>query len=155
VDEVVLGLGADELGLSGGLSLVTREVVGGLLGGSDTLIDADISAVVSAEERVLEALRIVEGDGDLAVLASVGDPGRGTDLSDVTVEQESEGLLVGGEEDSDGVTGATSSTEADVLNVDLGEVDGLGSDERAEGENTSGEDSGELHFELRVVGFEK
>lgn len=155
VDEVVLGDWALELGLGGSLLLETGEVVGGPLGGSDTGIDTDVSTVVGGEERVLEALRIVEVDVDLAVLAGISGAEAGADRGVVLVEEKSEGLLVGGERDTDGSLRTSSSTVGDTSNVNLRGVGLLSRDERAEGENTGGEDSGELHFELRLVGSKK
>src|SRR5690606_1809367 len=77
VDEIVLGDWAGEVGLSGGLDLLAGEVVGGLLGGSDSLVESDESTSVDTKDGVLEASWVVEVDVDLAVLAALEDTDAG------------------------------------------------------------------------------
>lgn len=153
VDEVVLGDWADEVGLGGGLELLTREVVGGLLGGSDSLIEGDESTSINTEDGVLEAGWVVEVDVDLAVLAVLDDGNTWTDGGNVLIEDEGEGGSVGRERDTDGSLWASSSTVGDGLNVDLGWVwDNSGSwswggENGASKGETGSEDGLELHFD--------
>jgi len=153
VDEVILGDWADEVGLGGSLDLLTREVVGGLLGGSDSLVESDESTSINTEDGVLEAGWVVEVDVDLAVLASVDGWDTWADGGDVLIEDEGEGSLVGRERDTDSSLWASSSTVSNGLNVDLvgiwddnGSWSRSGEDGASKGE-TGSEDSLELHFD--------
>ena len=78
------------------LSSLPREIVDGLLRAADAFVKVRISAVVSREDGVLEAARVLEVEVELAVLAAFGDSNTGADGSDVLVENECQGCLVSG-----------------------------------------------------------
>lgn len=153
VDEVILGDWSGEVGLGGGLDLLTREVVGGLLGGSDSLVEGDESTGINTEDGILEAGWVVEVDVDLAVLAVLNDRDTWTDGGDVLIEDESEGGSIGRERNTDSSLWATSSTVGDGLDVDLAGIGNNsgswswgGKDGASKGE-TGSEDGLELHFD--------
>lgn len=98
---------------------LSREVVGALLGTSDTLLEIGITTVVSGEDRELEAARVTEVDIELAVLAVRSNWDIGTDRRDVFVEDESHDLAIIGEDVADGVGGAASTTVGQANNLDL------------------------------------
>jgi hypothetical protein len=70
------------------LSSLTREVVGGLEGSADALLDGSVSTVVGGENRVLEAAWVKKVDVELAVLALLGDSDAGADGGNVRIEDE-------------------------------------------------------------------
>jgi hypothetical protein len=136
--EVVAGDGAGELVLSGGLGVVstfgglvagreiptylrslTREVVGGLKGSGDTLLDVGVAAVIGGQDRVLEAAGVEEVDVELAVLALLGDGNTGADGGNVRVEDERHDAAVGRDLGAHGALGAAGSTIADTPDGDL------------------------------------
>jgi hypothetical protein len=153
VDEVVLGDWAGEVGLGRGLNLLSGEVVGGLLGGSDSLVEGNESTGIDTKDGVLEAGWVVEVDVDLAVLAVLDDRDTWTDRCDVIIEDEGESGLVGRERDTNSSLWASSSTVGDGLDVDLAWVGNnsrgwswSGDGEASKGK-TGSEDGLELHFE--------
>jgi hypothetical protein len=56
---------------------LTREVVGGLQGTSDALLDGRVAAVVGRQDGVLEASGVLNVDVELAVLALLGNGNTG------------------------------------------------------------------------------
>ncbi len=70
--------------------LTTREIVQGRLLCSDAVVDIDISSECGFEDGVLESLRVMQVDVDLACLAGIRGLGVGTDLGLEGVEEEGE-----------------------------------------------------------------
>lgn len=101
------------------LSLLAREVVGGLERALDTLLDGSITAVVGAENGVLEATWVPDVDVELAVLAGVGKRNAGAEGGNVGIEDESDGGLVTRDLSAHGSLRATSSTIGDTTDLDL------------------------------------
>lgn len=153
VDEVILGNWSAEVGLGGSLDLLAGEVVGGLLGGSDSLVESDESTSINTEDGVLEAGWVVKVDIDLAVLAVLDDGDTWADGGDVLIEDEGEGGAVGRERDTDSSLWASSSTIGDGLDVHLAWVgnNSRGWGRSGEGDASKGktgsEDGLELHFD--------
>lgn len=73
-----------------GGKLTAREVVGGLLTASHSLVDIDIATVHGAENAVLETAGILKLDVQLAVLAVLGDSNSRADGCDESIENEGE-----------------------------------------------------------------
>jgi hypothetical protein len=95
------------------------EVVGRLEGTSDALLDGGVTAVVCAEDRVLEASGVPDVDVELAVLALLSDRDARADRGDVRVEDDGDKGLVGAELSAQGALGTSSSSIGDVSDGDL------------------------------------
>jgi hypothetical protein len=101
------------------LSSLTGEVVGGLEGAGDALLDGRVAAVVGRQDRVLEAAGVLHVDVKLAVLALLGDGDAGADGGNVRVEDEGHDGAVGRDLGAHGALGASGSTIADTSDQDL------------------------------------
>ena len=118
VVEVVAGEGSLPCGAGAGLSSLSGEVVDGLLGAGDALIESGVSTVVGGEDGVLEAAGVLEVQVKLAILAALGDGDTGTDGGDVLVEDEGHDGAVLGDGRSNGEVGAASSSVGDTDDLD-------------------------------------
>jgi hypothetical protein len=101
------------------LSSLTREVVGGLEGAGDALLDGRVAAVVGGQDRVLEASGVLDINVELAVLALLGDGDAGADGGDVGVEDEGHDGAVTRDLGAHGALRASGSTIADTSDQDL------------------------------------
>lgn len=97
------------------------EVVVGLEGAADALLEGSISTVIGAEDGVLEATGVLDVDVQLAVLALVGDGNVGADGGNVGVEDDSDDGPVLGDLAADSSLGATGSAIAETADGDLEE----------------------------------
>ena len=101
------------------LSSLTREVVGGLEGAGDALLDGRVTTVVGRQDGVLEAARVLEVDVELAVLALLCHADAGTDGGNVRVEDQGDDAAVVGDLGAHGALGASSSSITDTSDLDL------------------------------------
>jgi hypothetical protein len=101
------------------LSSLTREVVGGLQGPGDALLNGRVTAVVGRQDGVLEPAGVLEVDVQLAILALLGDGNAGANRGDVGVEDEGDNTAVTRDLGAHGALGASSSTIADTADRDL------------------------------------
>ena len=148
VNEVVGGDGTLPGGAGGGLSSLSGEVVGVLLGTGDALVESGVSTVVGAEDGVLEATRVLDVQVELAVLAALGDGDAGADRGDVLVEYEGHDRLVGADGRCNGTAGAAGTSVCDSLEGDGSSRRILtGREGGAEGGTRKGEESSDLHVE--------
>ena len=95
------------------------EVVCRFEGTGDAFVDRGITAVVSAEDGVLEPSRVRDIDVKLAVFALLGDGNARTDGGDVRVEDEGDEGLVGRELGAHGALRTPGSSVGDTSDGDL------------------------------------
>lgn len=101
------------------LSSLTREVVGGLEGTSNALLDGRVAAVISRKDGVLEAARVLKVNVKLAVLALLGNGDTGANRGNVRVEDEGNDAAVGRDLGAHGSLRASGSAIADTSDLDL------------------------------------
>lgn len=73
---------------------MAREVVIRLQGAGDALLDVCIAAIISTQDGVLEATRVLELEGELAVLALFGEGNTGANGGDILVVDQGHGRLI-------------------------------------------------------------
>ena len=95
------------------------EVVGRLQSAGDALLDVGVSAVVSAQDGVLETTRILKLEGELAVLALLGEGDTGTDGGDVGIVDQGNDTLIIRDDGADTTLRAACSTSTDLQDFDL------------------------------------
>jgi hypothetical protein len=98
---------------------LTGEVVSRLESTSDALVDVRVTAVVGAENGVLEASWVPNVDVELAVLALLSDSDAGADGSDVSVKDDGDKGLVGVELGAQGALRTSGSSIGDISDGDL------------------------------------
>jgi hypothetical protein len=101
------------------LSSLTREVVGGLQGAGDALLNGRVAAVVGRQDRILEASGVLEVDIELAVLALLGDRNAGADGGNVRVEDEGNDAAVTRDLGAHASLRTSGSTIGNAANLDL------------------------------------
>ena len=98
---------------------MTREVVGGLEGSGNTLLDGRVTTVVGRQDGVLEASGVLKVDVELAVLALLGDGNAGADGGNVRVEDEGDDAAVARDLRAHGALRTPSAAIADTSDLDL------------------------------------
>jgi hypothetical protein len=99
--------------------LLPGEVVGGLEGAGDTLLDGSVAAVVGGQDRVLEASRILDVDVELAVLALLSESDTRAGGGDVGVEDESHDAAIIRDLGAHSALRTSGSAIADTADLDL------------------------------------
>jgi len=140
--------GTSQSRVCSGLCQLTLEVVGGLLVGGDLVIKLIVATVVNISNSEGEARGHVDSEGQLAVLAVLGDGDARASAGLVLRESDSDRGVVCAENVLGGASRASTS-----VNDQLGDVEALGSgggSDRGggtdEGKSSSGKS--EYHFDL-------
>jgi hypothetical protein len=101
------------------LSLLPREVVCGLEGAGDTLLDGSVATVVGGQDGVLEASGVLDVDVELAVLALLSESDAGASGGDVGVEDEGHDAAVIRDLGAHSALRTSGSAIADTADLDL------------------------------------